>query len=285
MNKPFLKWAGGKSRIAIDIDNILPYGKRLVEPFIGSGAVFLNTDYEEYLLADLNNDLIDLYLTLQKEGSKFIRYCMGYFNPGNNTEEKYMTFRKEFNQTTDRKIKSAIFVYLNKHCFNGVCRYNSKGEFNVPFGSNKNPSFPKHEMMDFYLKSKRAVFKCSDFRDIMSNLKDGDVVYADPPYVPLSSTASFVSYISEGFNIEDQEALAEISHSCGRPVIISNHDTKITRDLYKNASAIESLEVNRSISCKGDKRESVKEIFALFNIERNDRKSQKNLRALFGHKD
>jgi len=132
--RPFLKWAGNKYQILHRIQQHLPAGKRLVEPFVGSGALFLNSDYERYLLADSNLDLINLYNLLKKEGPNFIEYCQGLFVDKHNNPDIYYQYRLEFNTTNDVRRKSALFIYLNRHGYNGLCRYNSKGGFNVPFG-------------------------------------------------------------------------------------------------------------------------------------------------------
>ena len=123
--KPFLKWAGGKYKIIDKIQKSLPNGRRLIEPFVGSGAVFLNIDFEEYLLADINSDLINLYKQVQEHGKDFANYASALFKPENNTQTAFYDLRAEFNACTDVARKSAIFVYLNRHCFNGLCRYNS----------------------------------------------------------------------------------------------------------------------------------------------------------------
>ena len=158
MQKPFLKWAGGKTKLCGKINKELPHGDRLIEPFVGSGAVFMNTNYENYLLADVNNDIITMYKYLQTEGQLFIDYCRTFFIQANNTQSVFLTNRLEFNTTTDTRLKSALFLYLNRHCFNGLCRYNKKGGFNVPFGKYDKPYFPEAEMKAFHAKSKIATF-------------------------------------------------------------------------------------------------------------------------------
>ena len=145
--KPFLKWAGNKYQIITRIQALLPCGKRLIEPFVGSGAVFLNTDYPSYELSDCNGDLIALYQHVQREGDAFIDYCQTFFTEENNTPEAYYAFRAKFNTTGDVRLKSALFVYFNKHGYNGLCRYNASGGFNVPFGhvvigEDRNPLTP-----------------------------------------------------------------------------------------------------------------------------------------------
>lgn len=171
--KPFLKWAGSKYKIIDRILNTLPNGRRLIEPFAGSGAVFLNADFEEYLIADTNSDLINLYKQVQSHGKDFIAYASALFTPDNNTEASFYALRAEFNACTEPARKSALFVYLNRHCFNGLCRYNSKGQFNVPFGRYTKPAFPNIEMLNFHEKSKRAVFKVADFFQKMKKVERG----------------------------------------------------------------------------------------------------------------
>jgi DNA adenine methylase len=113
--KPFLKWAGGKYKIIDRIQRALPKGRRLIEPFAGSGAVFLNVDFEEYLIADTNADSIHLYKLVQAHGKDFTKYACALFTPENNTEAVFYDLRAEFNVCTDLVRKSALFVYLNRH--------------------------------------------------------------------------------------------------------------------------------------------------------------------------
>lgn len=265
--KPFLKWAGNKYKIVERIKALLPPGQRLVEPFVGSGAVFLNTEYPTYLLTDANKDLITLYQHLQVEGETFIDYCRPLFAPENNAKERYYALRDEFNSTGDSRRKSAIFLYMNKHGYNGLCRYNAKGGFNVPFGRYKRPYFPEAEMRHFIQKAQDATFEHTNFMATMSACQPGDVVYCDPPYVPLSKTANFTSYSANGFGWAEQTELARQAARLARrgiPVIISNHDTAEVRAVYE-AAAIETFEVRRFISCNGDKRDKAAELLALFS--------------------
>lgn len=268
--KPFLKWAGNKYQIINRIKNELPEGKdRLIEPFVGSGAVFLNTNYPECFLADANQDLIRLYQHIQSEGQDFIEYCQGFFKPENNQKDAYLEFRKEFNQTEDSRLKSALFLYLNKHAFNGLCRYNASGKFNVPFGRYDKPYFPKEEMLYFYEKSQNATFAVQDFRITMASAKLGDVIYCDPPYEPLNETANFTSYAAGGFGRTEQMALAELAQElAGRdiPVIISNHETPFTMEAYQTARIV-PFDVQRFISCDGANRKKVGEVLAVFGEE------------------
>ncbi len=264
--KPFLKWAGSKYKIVERIRESLPRGKRLIEPFAGSGAVFLNTSYDVYLIADSNADLINLFNQVKTHGEEFIDYARALFDPSTNTESAYYALREEFNATGDVRRKSALFIYLNRHCFNGLCRYNSKGGFNVPFGRYSSPNFPSNEVRHFAEKSKAATFLLSDFVETMANAKEGDVVYCDPPYVPLSATSNFTDYTQDGFGGKEQEQLAisaQKLRSRGIPVVISNHDTVFTREIYASAR-IEAFQVQRFISRDAGNRGKAAELLASF---------------------
>lgn len=265
--RPFLKWPGGKYRLLGSIDKCLPKGKQLIEPFVGAGAVFLNTDYAHYILNDINTDLINLYQILQKDGLTFIDYCKQYFKPRYNTEKSYYRLRDQFNASDDLYQRSALFLYLNRHGFNGLCRYNmGKKEFNVPFGRYLKPYFPEKEMVHFYEKAQYALFVCEDFSETLKRAKKESVVYCDPPYVPLSFTANFTRYHAEGFSMEQQQQLADLAKALalkGIPVLISNHSHDLTHGMYQGAHVTE-FEVKRLISCQANNRQMVKELLALF---------------------
>ena len=201
--------------------------------FVGSGAVFLNLDYPGYLLCDNNADLINLFQVLKEEGETFVKYCRDYFTPASNREEEYYRFRSEFNRTGNKKQKAALFLYLNRHGYNGLCRYNSSGEFNTPFGRYVKPYFPEKEMLYFARKAQKATFACRDFRNTMAKAKPGDAVYCDPPYVPLSGTANFTEYSSGGFGLKSNKNWRKwpVSWRRGIPVLLSNHDTAFVRQI------------------------------------------------------
>lgn len=264
--KPFLKWAGNKYRLIERIQRLLPDGDRLLEPFIGSGAVFLNTHYESYLLTDNNPDLINIYQHLKIEGPAFIRYCKRFFTDKTNASEIYYKRREEFNKTSHLRRKAALFLYLNRHGYNGLCRYNMKGGYNVPFGQYKKPYFPTEEMLAFHHKAQRAEFRLADFSTCMQQARAGDVIYCDPPYYPLSPSANFTSYSAGGFCDDQQRQLAELARDCRQrhiPVLISNHNTKFTLDVYSDAQ-VDRFKVRRYISCNGNKRNHAGELLALF---------------------
>lgn len=267
--RPFLKWAGGKSRLAERIRSKLPEGSKLIEPFLGSGAIFLNTDYERYLLGDVNQDLINLYQQLKRSPKAFVTYCQDWFKPSENNKTAYYHWRETFNQTRDTKLRSALFVYINRHGYNGLCRYNSSGAINVPFGSYKKPYFPADEMHFFAEKAKRAEFVCTDYLQLMNRARRNHVVYCDPPYVPLTDSANFTSYAQQSFGLDDQLQLAVKARqlaSRGVTVLISNHLNGFSRELYEHAR-IETFEVRPFISCKAEKRESVLELLAEYRPE------------------
>lgn len=265
--KPFLKWAGGKYKIIDKVVSKLPAGNRLIEPFVGSGAVFMNTDYESYILADANADLINVFTHIQENGNDFIDFAKQFFCAQNNQETVFYELRQTFNETADLTLKAALFIYLNRHCFNGLCRYNSKGGFNVPFGRYREPVFPEKELSAFLIKSRQAVFQKASFEQTMAQAVKGDVVYCDPPYVPLSLTSSFTSYTQNGFSQKDQENLANLANVLvkrGVCVVISNHDTVFTREVYA-AAEINTFDVQRFISSKVNSRGKAPELLAVFS--------------------
>ncbi|CAH1532723.1 MULTISPECIES: Dam family site-specific DNA-(adenine-N6)-methyltransferase [Vibrio] len=271
--RAFLKWAGGKYGLVEDIQRHLPPARKLVEPFVGAGSVFLNTDYDQYLLADINPDLINLYNLLKERPEEYISEAKRWFVAENNRKEAYLSIRAEFNNTDDVMYRSLAFLYMNRFGFNGLCRYNKKGGFNVPFGSYKKPYFPEAEMEFFAEKAKKATFVCEGYPETFSRARKGSVVYCDPPYAPLSNTANFTSYAGNGFTLDDQAALADIAERAaterGIPVLISNHDTTLTRRLYHGAD-LSVVKVKRTISRNGSGRNKVDELLALFNAPNSD---------------
>ncbi|MCA0937675.1 Dam family site-specific DNA-(adenine-N6)-methyltransferase [Vibrio alginolyticus] len=266
--RAFLKWAGGKYGLVEDIQRHLPPARKLVEPFVGAGSVFLNTDYDQYLLADINPDLINLYNLLKARPEEYISEAKRWFVAENNRKEAYLSIRAEFNNTDDVMYRSLAFLYMNRFGFNGLCRYNKKGGFNVPFGSYKKPYFPEAELEFFAEKAKKATFVCEGYPETFRRARKGSVVYCDPPYAPLSNTANFTSYAGNGFTLDDQAALADIAERTaterGIPVLISNHDTTLTRRLYHGAD-LSVVKVKRTISRNGSGRNKVDELLALFH--------------------
>jgi len=266
--RAFLKWAGGKYSLSDVIGKMLPLGDRLIEPFVGAGSIFLNSDYNNYLLNDINQDLINLYRILQINSDAYINDARKLFSIANNNPETYYQLRIEFNHSTDSYYRSLLFLYLNRHGYNGLCRYNKSGGFNVPFGRYKRPYFPEAELSFFAEKSQKATFVCQSYREMFIQAKANDVIYCDPPYVPLSKTASFTSYAGNGFGLDEQADLAnaaeEVIKKDNVTVLISNHDTIWTRKIYQHAQRLKSIQVARTISQKGSSRKKVAELLALY---------------------
>jgi DNA adenine methylase len=261
-----IKWAGGKSK---SLHRILPEltGKRLLEPFLGSSVVSLNVSQEIILANDFNKDLIFLFNAIKNDLKELTEYIEILFRDGNR-KEYYLNCREEFNRETNDIKRAAYFVYLNRHCFNGLCRYNSKGGFNVPFGKYSTITPPIKELVLAHeeFSRKDITFFNLDFLEFLEKSLPGDVVYCDPPYSPISET-TFVNYSGNGFEEKLHEQLArraeELSEN-GVKVLISNHDTPFTRELYKNAKRILEIDVQRSISNNSDGRKKVKEIIAIY---------------------
>lgn len=266
--RAFLKWAGGKYSLIEEINKLLPEGDRLIEPFVGAGSVFLNTDYDEYLLNDINKDLINLYQAIQKKPQAFINDAKAFFSQKYNQAEAYYHLRSEFNASVDSYYRSLLFLYLNRHGYNGLCRYNKSGGYNVPFGKYKKPYFPEAEIEFFAEKAQKAIFICEGYRQTFARVKDDDVIYCDPPYVPLSKTASFTSYAGNGFGLDEQADLANAAEETvvktNATVLISNHNTIWTRKIYQGANKRKAIQVARTISQKGNNRKKVGELLALY---------------------
>lgn len=271
MTKPFLKWAGGKSRLVGTIEPHLT-GARLIEPFAGSCALFLGSQFPTAILADANADLIALYRALQGPGATaFIAEAQALFTPDANTEARYRALRERFNALPegDRE-RAAIFIYLNRHAFNGLCRYNAKGGFNVPFGRYATPpSFPRAALEAFVARTAGCTFLHQGFDATFALAGPGDAVYADPPYAPLSPTASFAAYAKGGFAWEDHQRLAQAAREAcdrGALVAISNHATPAVIALYQSLGGDCSLRfgVRRSVSASGAARDLAPELLAIF---------------------
>ncbi|WAH50663.1 adenine-specific DNA-methyltransferase [Pseudescherichia vulneris] len=265
-NRAFLKWAGGKYPLLDDIKKHLPPGECLIEPFVGAGSVFLNTDFSRYILADINSDLIGLYNIVKTRTDEYVLSARALFTPDHNQAEIYYQLRSEFNQCQDPMRRAVLFLYLNRHGYNGLCRYNLRGEFNVPFGRYKKPYFPEAELYHFAEKAQNAEFRCLSYEACMELADVNSVVYCDPPYAPLSATANFTAYHTNSFSPLEQARLAEMAEmlvSKQIPVLISNHDTPDTREWYKAATHFQ-VKVRRSISSNGGTRKKVDELLALY---------------------
>ena len=178
---------------------------------MGAGSVFLNTDFSRYILADINSDLISLYNIVKLRTDEYVAEARKLFTPENNNPDVYYQFRAEFNQSQDPFRRALLFLYLNRHGYNGLCRYNLRGEFNVPFGRYKRPYFPQDELYHFAEKAQNAEFHCLSYEECMELAGVNSVVYCDPPYAPLSATANFTAYHTNSFSPAEQARLAEMA--------------------------------------------------------------------------
>ncbi|KHO35619.1 hypothetical protein PI91_16890 [Enterobacter sp. FB] len=269
--RPFLKWAGGKYSLLPDLDRLIPAGKRLVEPFVGGGSVFLNSEKHEYfLLADVNADLINLYQMLEVDHIRVCSLARMLFERAN-SEVAYKELRDEFNnQRMGAPERAAAFLFLNRHCFNGLIRYNREGFFNVGWGKYEAPYFPEIEIKAFKQKSHKCVFMNAGYRRTLALAGEDDVVYCDPPYEPLPGTAGFTNYAAGGFSWADQISLAEscvAAHQRGAKVLISNSTAPRVLELYEQHGFIlHHVDARRAISSKGSTRETAKDIVATLGV-------------------
>ena len=168
-----LKWVGNKTAIMSELKKHLPDGPRLVEPFAGSCAVMMATDYPYYLVADINPDLINLYQVIKEDVNSFIHLVERIFSKFT-TEDDYYKCRQFFNTVPLEPIeKAAYFLFLNRHCYRGLCRYNQRGLFNVPYGNYKKPYLPVDEIRAFAEKAVRATFICASYDETLAMLQTG----------------------------------------------------------------------------------------------------------------
>ena len=269
--RPFLKWAGGKFSLLSELDRHIPAGNRLIEPFVGGGSVFLNSDkHESFLLADVNPDLINLYTMLDVDHIRVLSFAQELFKRAAN-EDAYMELREEFNsQRLSAPERAAAFLYLNRHCFNGLMRYNRSNQFNVGYGSYASPYFPAEEVKAFKSRSHKCVFMTAGYRQTLSLAGADDVVYCDPPYEPLPGTDGFTSYSGAGFSWADQVALAECcvaAHQRGAKVVISNSSAPKVIELYEQYGlTIHHVSARRAMSSKPGTRSAASDIIATLGV-------------------
>ncbi|MEM0400073.1 Dam family site-specific DNA-(adenine-N6)-methyltransferase, partial [Escherichia coli] len=264
--RSIFKWAGGKFGVLEQIFRYLPEGKRLIEPFVGGGSVFMNAGYQENLLNDVNADLINFYKTLQREAHSLITLAHRFFLDYN-TQEGFLAVRNAFNkQVYDDLHRAAAFLFLNRHCFNGLTRYNQAGEFNVGYGKYKTPYFPLQEMEAFLGAEGRSEFVCGDFAAVIEGAGEGDVIFCDPPYEPLPNTEGFTNYSGHDFKFEEQKRLVSLltdAHRRGAKVRITNSGAPNIRELNQDSGfRVEPLFARRSVSCKGDTRGVAHDVIA-----------------------
>lgn len=267
--KPFVKWAGGKRQI---VDKLLMYApdefNTYYEPFVGGGALLFELSPKKAVINDSNKELINVYNVLRNE-EKFKKMCsiLNTYEK-NNSEEFYYELRNKdrnkssFDRLSDYK-RAGRTIYLNKACFNGLYRVNSKNEFNVPFG--KKTKVNTYDIGNLitvsnYLTMNDIKILNVDFEDSVKDAQKGDFIYFDPPYD--SETSIFNSYTEDGFGKEEQRRLAKVYKELsnkGCYVMLSNNNTTLIKELYKDFN-IHIIEAKRSINSNGKKRVKVEEV-------------------------
>ena len=271
--KPIIKWVGGKAQLTQKIREMLPKDyRKYYEPFLGGGAVLLDLCPEEAEVNDINPELINIYLQVRDNIEEVIAHLadMDSFHEhsGNDPKEIYYDVREAFNNRrgSNTPIQAARFIYLNKHCFNGLYRVNSKGEFNVPFnGKHTGASFHPEHLRAVSKQLANVEFKCGDFEQSAKGINPKDFIFIDSPYAPLTPT-SFVDYTKEGFAYEDHVRLSDFYKELsdlGVYCMLTNHDTELIRDLYRGFNFTE-VDVRRSINRNGDNRKGKEVIITNF---------------------
>jgi len=267
-SNPFLKWLGGKRRLAKLILSLLPSEGRLIEPFVGAGSVFLASEHAELVLNDSNPDLMAIYTALQHEPAALIAEAKALFSGENLSQASFYNLREEFNNLGPSLRRAALFIYLNRHGFNGLCRYSLAGRYNVPWGKpTVTPHFPESELWAAAARLERATLFCGDFAAAFAQVRSGDAVFCDPPYLSLEGKASFTKYDGHGFGIQDHERLVALAREAcarGATVAICNHDVAEARNLYAGREIV-AIQVARSISASGTPRTPAAEIIAVYH--------------------
>jgi DNA adenine methylase len=258
--KPFLKWAGGKGAILESIFDCFPQRfKSYHEPFVGGGAVFFGLQPKKAVLSDINAELINVYKTISDDVDGLIRQLRRY----KVSEDDFYKVRARDPKRLSVVGSAARTVFLNRTCFNGLYRVNKKGKFNAPYGRYTNPKVCNEENLRACSEALQDVeIIHQNALEVTQRVSKGDLVYFDPPYDPVSSTASFTSYTAQGFGREEQEALAEVFASLVRRkvnVVLSNSNTPFIQKLYKGFK-IKEVFVRRAINSRADRRGPVSEV-------------------------
>ena len=287
--KPFLKWAGGKGQLLKEIERYYPFAEgsitKYAEPFVGGGAVLFDIlskyDLREIYISDINAELINSYRIIRDDIDKLIKVLdkmQSEFIPLDTDSRKsyYNEKRERFNNlkvkgNDDINIeKAALMIFLNKTCFNGLFRVNKKGLFNVPMGAYKNPMIcDEKNLRAVSEKLQKVNIVCGDYRESANFIDENTFVYFDPPYRPITDTASFTAYTENLFNDEEQIELARFvddMHKKGAKIVISNSDPKNSNtednffDNIYSAHKIKRVEASRMINCNSEARGKIKEL-------------------------
>ncbi len=236
---------------------------RHVEPFVGGGALFFARCPRRALLTDINPTLVSTYTAIRDDLEGVIGGLRRL--AGQHSKQRYYEVRARYNQNgrVSASKRAAMFIYLNKTCFNGLHRVNRKGEFNVPVGSYKNPRILNEDALQAASNVlQNADLRCASFDTLLENAKPGDFIYFDPPYEPVSATASFTSYARNGFSQEDQTQLRNVYKALDRrgcKLMLSNSDVPFIRNLYDEFK-VDTVAAPRAINCDATKRGKVSEV-------------------------
>lgn len=262
--RPFLKWAGGKSYLLPEIRARIPKAyDKYFEPFLGAGAVFFGLAPQRAILGDVNAEVINAFQMVKSQIDPLIESLLKHRHT-----KKYFYALREIDRKPDYWTytdieKASRLMYLNKTCFNGLYRVNSRGEFNVPFGDYEKPRVVDEENLRLCHQAlQNAELRTCSYLDLEAEIQANDFVYLDPPYAPLSPTANFAGYTKDGFSPKDQMELAEFCKRLdkrGVKFLLSNSHTEFIVDLYSGFK-LETVEAPRAINSRSDKRGKVLEV-------------------------
>lgn len=261
--KPFLKWAGGKRQLLGEIIERIPHTfENYIEPFLGGGAVLFALQPKRALINDINASLIHTYMTIASEPQQFIVKIKELDSRiAEGGKEYYYFIRELYNGKLMREEfdleLAALFVFLNKHCFNGLYRVNAKGLFNVPYNNSKKASIDEEVIFEVSKYLKDLTLCLGDFEDACKTAKEGDFIFLDSPYAPLNPS-SFESYTKEGFDMESHVRLSKLFDNLtqkGCYCMLTNHNTEFIHDLYGNKGyKMDVVSVKRMINSDASKR-------------------------------
>lgn len=266
---PILKWVGGKRQLLHEIIPLIPEEVSIyVEPFVGGGAVVFEYQPKTAIINDLNEELINVYKVIKESPEKLIEILT--VHQENNSKDYFYEIRaldrvEDFSERLSNIERAARTIYLNKTCYNGLYRVNSKGQFNTPFGRYKNPKIVDETAiyaMSSYFNNNDIKIMNADYKEALKNLDNKSFVYFDPPYLPISASSSFTSYTENGFSLEQQVELkkqCDKLHEQGIKFLLSNSDHPFIKELYKDYH-VKIIKAKRAINSKANKRGEINEV-------------------------
>ena len=261
-SRPIIKWAGGKGALLKQIAPFFPEStdyQRYFEPFLGGAAVFFHLQPPQSYLFDLNADLVELYTMVRDD----VEGVIDALTPHHNARDYFDEVRVQDTATLSGLERAARFIFLNRTCYNGLYRVNSKGQFNVPFGRHINPTICDAKGLRAASRAlENAQLNVADFETSLADCRAGDFIYFDPPYAPLSATSSFISYTKDGFDANDQRRLAELYRELDRRgclLMLSNSSAPLVYELYQGFS-LHKIAARRAINSKASGRGTVLEL-------------------------